>query len=154
MRTDVDITQRGQALAELGHLLLVGLGLLAVGILGRALLLNVEAQVLEQDDAAALGLVNDGLDLRADAVRGEGDGFAQELFKLGQDGLQAVLGVGRPVRAAQMRHQHHRLGTVVDGVLDGGDRTGDALRVGDLLVGIEGDVEVDLWRDEWSAACA
>lgn len=143
--TDVDITERSQALAELGHLLLVGLGLVALGILGRALLLNMEAQVLEQHDAAALGLVDDGLDLGADAVRGKGDRLAQELLELGQDGLQAVLGVGRSVGAAQVRHQHHGLGTVVDGVLDGGDGACNALRVGHLLVGVKGNVEVDLY---------
>ena len=43
-----------------------------------------------------------------------------------------------------MRHEHHGLGAVVDGILDGRDRAGDSLVVGDLLVGVEGDVEVDL----------
>jgi len=33
---------------------------------------------------------------------------------------------------------------VVDGVFDGGDGADDALVVGDFLVGVEGDVEVDL----------
>jgi len=33
---------------------------------------------------------------------------------------------------------------MINGVLDGGDGTDDALGVGDLFVGIEGDVEVDL----------
>ena len=33
---------------------------------------------------------------------------------------------------------------MVDGILDGGDGTGDTLVVGDFLVGIKRDVEVDL----------
>jgi hypothetical protein len=42
-------------------------------------------------------------------------------------------------------HEDHGLGTVVDGILDGGDGTSNTLGVGDLLVGIERYVEVDLW---------
>jgi hypothetical protein len=41
-------------------------------------------------------------------------------------------------------HEDHGLGTVVDGILDGGDGASNALGVGDLLVGIEGNVEIDL----------
>jgi hypothetical protein len=41
-------------------------------------------------------------------------------------------------------HEDHGLGAILDGVLDGGDGAGDALGVGDLLVGVKGDVEVDL----------
>jgi len=43
-----------------------------------------------------------------------------------------------------MGHEDHGLGAMVDGVLDGWDGTDDTLGVGDLLVGVEGDVEVDL----------
>jgi hypothetical protein len=142
--TDVDVTQGGQALAELSDLGGVGLDLLALGILGGALLLDVETQVLQQDNLAVLGLVDDGLDLGADAVRGELDALAQLLLKLGEDGLQAVLGVDLAVRAAQVGHQDDGLGAIVDGVLDGGDGTDNTLGVGDVLVGVKRDVEVDL----------
>jgi hypothetical protein len=47
-------------------------------------------------------------------------------------------------------HEDHGLGAVVDGILDRGDRTGDTLRVGDLLLLIERYVEVDL-RTEFLA---
>lgn len=142
--TDVDITQRRQSLPELSNLLWGGLGLLAVLVLGGSLLLDVESQVLQQHDAAALGLVDDGLDLGAHTVRRDCDGLAEQLLKLGHDGLQAVLGVGASVGTAQVGHEDNSLGAVVDGILDGGDGTGDTLGVGDVLVGVERDVEVDL----------
>jgi hypothetical protein len=41
-------------------------------------------------------------------------------------------------------HEDDGLGAIVDGVLDGRDGADDALGVGDLLVGVERDVEVDL----------
>jgi hypothetical protein len=41
-------------------------------------------------------------------------------------------------------HEDDGLGTVLDGMLDCGESTDDALVIGDLLVGVEGDVEVDL----------
>lgn len=142
--TDVDVSQCREALAELGNLLLVRLGLVAVLVLGRSLLLKVEPQVLQQHNATALGLVHDGLDLGADAVGSEGHRLAQQLLELGNHRLQAVLGVGASVGPAKVGHEHHGLGAVVDSILDGGDRTGDTLVVGDLLVGVKGDVEVDL----------
>jgi hypothetical protein len=43
-----------------------------------------------------------------------------------------------------VRHEHDGLGAVVNGILDGGDGADDALVVGNVLVGVEGDVEVDL----------
>ncbi|KAI6777240.1 hypothetical protein HG530_001185 [Fusarium avenaceum] len=103
--TDVNVAKSGQALAESLNLSLVGLGLVALLILGGALLLNVESEVLEEDDRAILSLVDDLLDLGADAVRGEGDLLAQELLKLGDNGLEGVLLVGRAVGTAEMRHE-------------------------------------------------
>lgn len=142
--TDVNVTKSGQALAELVDLSFVGLDLLALGILAAALLLGVETQVLEENDAAIGGAVDDLLDLGADTVVGEGDLLADELLKLSNNGLQRVLLVDLAVGAAQVGHEDDGLGAIVDGVLDGGDSTGDALVVGDVLVSIEGDVEVDL----------
>jgi hypothetical protein len=45
-----------------------------------------------------------------------------------------------------VRHKDDCLGSILDGVLDCGKRTDDALVVGDLLVAVEGNVEVDLVR--------
>jgi hypothetical protein len=41
-------------------------------------------------------------------------------------------------------HEDNAFCAVVDGVFDGGDGADDALVVSDFLVGVEGDVEVDL----------
>jgi len=43
-----------------------------------------------------------------------------------------------------MRHENDSFGSLFDGILDGGERADDALVVCDVLVGIEGDIEVDL----------
>ena len=142
--TDVDITELGKALAELVNLGLVGLDLVALGIGALALLLDVEAEVLKEDNGAVVGLVDDLLNLGANAVVGKGDALAEELLELGDNGLQGVLGVDLAVGTAEVGHEDNGLGAIVDGILDGGDGTDDALGVGDLLLGVKGDVEVDL----------
>lgn len=43
-----------------------------------------------------------------------------------------------------MGHEHDSLSPMVDSVLDRRDSTDDTLRVGDLLVRIQGNVEIDL----------
>jgi hypothetical protein len=47
-------------------------------------------------------------------------------------------------------HQDDGLSAVANGILDGGQSTDNALVVGDVLVRIERDVEVDLWRGKMS----
>jgi len=42
-------------------------------------------------------------------------------------------------------HEDDGLGSIVDGVLDGRDGPDDTLGVGDVLVGVEGNIEVDLF---------
>lgn len=144
---DVDVSQGSQSLAELGDGGSVSLDLLALGVLGAAFLLGVEAQVLEENDLTTGGLVDGLLGLGADAVLGEEDGLAQQLLELGDDGLQAVLGVDLAVGTAQVGHEDNGLGAILNGVLDGGQGTDDTLVVGDFLLVVERDVEVDLWRD-------
>lgn len=146
LHTDVDVTEGSQALAEFIDLSLVGLDLLALGILGAALLLGVETQVLKQNDLAIRGLVHSLLGLRANAVLGEDNALAEKLLELGDNRLQAVLGVDLAIRAAQMRHEHNGLGTVLNGILDGGEGTNNTLRVGNVLVLVERDVEVNLFQ--------
>lgn len=146
LRTDVDVTEGSQALAELLDIGLIGLDLLAFGILGAALLLGVETQVLEENDLATGGLVNGLLGLSTDTVVSEDDALAEKLLEHRDDGLQAVLGVDLAVGAAEVGHEHNGLGAVLNGILDGGKGTNDTLGVGDVLVFIEGDVEVDLFQ--------
>lgn len=104
----------------------------------------METQVLQQNNLASSSLVDSLLDLWTDAVLGEDNALAEQLLQLGDNGLQAVLGVGLAVGTAQVRHQHDGLGAVVNGILDGWQGADNALRVGDVLVLVEGDVEVDL----------
>lgn len=142
--TDVDITKSSQSLAELLNLGLVDLLLLALLILVAALLLGMEAQVLKQDNLAVLGAVHGLLDLLADAVVCEGHALAEQLLELGNNRLETVLRVRLAIRAAEVGHQNDGLSSVLDGMLDGGQSTDNTLVVGDVLVRIERDVEVDL----------
>ena len=146
LHTDVNVTEGSEALAERINIGLVGLDLLALGILGAALFLGVETQVLEQNDLAIGSLVHCLLGLGTNAVLGESDALAEKLLKHGNNGLQAVLGVDLAVGATQVGHEHNGLGTVVDGILDGGKGTDDTLGVGNVLVLIEGDIKVNLFR--------
>ena len=109
----------------------------------------METQVLEENDTAVLGVVDGLLDLGADTVVGEGDLLADELLELSNNGLQRVLLVDLAVGTAEVGHEDNGLGAIVDGVLDGRDGTGNTLVIGDVLVGVERDVEVDLCI--WSA---
>lgn len=145
IRTDVDVTKSSQALAELSNLLLVGLDLLALSILGAALLLSVETQVLQENNLATSGLVDGLLGLSTDAVLSEDHALAEQSLQNGDNGLQAVLGVDLAIGAAKVGHEDDGLGAVVDGILDGGESTDNTLGVGDVLVLIQRDVEVDLF---------
>lgn len=147
---DVHIPQRCEALAEFLHVALVCFDFVAVLVLGAAFLFRVEAQVLQQHDAAAGGAVDRLLHFRADAVVGEGHFLsAEQLLELRDDGLKAVFGVHVAVWAAEVGHEHDGFGAMVDGVLDGGEGADDALVVGDFAVGllVERDVEVDLYTE-------
>lgn len=146
LHTDVNVTEGSEALAERINIGLVGLDLLALGILGATLLLGVETQVLEQNDLAVRSLVHGLLGLGANAVLGESDALVEKLLKHGNNGLQAVLGVDLAIGATQVGHEHNGLGTVGDGILDGGQGTDDTLGVGNVLVLIEGDIEVNLFQ--------
>jgi hypothetical protein len=144
--TDVNIAESSQSLAELLDLGLVGLDLVALGILGASLLLGVEAQVLEKNDLAAGRLVDGLLDFLADAVLSEDDIAAEQLLELWDNRLQAVLGVGLAVGTAEVGHEDDSLGALFNGILDGGQSTDDTLGVGDggVVLLVEGDIEVNL----------
>lgn len=146
LHTDVNVTEGSEALAEGIDISLVGLDLLALSILGATLLLGVETQVLEQDDLTIGSVVHGLLGLGANTVLSEGHALAEKLLKHGNNGLQAVLGVDLAVGAAQVGHEHNSLGAVVDGILDGGQSTDNTLRVGNVLVLIERDIEVNLFQ--------
>lgn len=142
--TDKDIRELGEILTELGNGLWRSLDLLSVGVLAASLLLGVEAQVLQENHLAALGVVHNLLNLWSNAVWSEGDAAAEKLLELWNNRLERELVVDLAIWAAQVGHQDHSLGAVVDGILDGGNGTGNTLCVGDVLLGVEGNVEVDL----------
>ena len=104
----------------------------------------METEVLKQNDLTTRGLVDGLLGLLANRVLSEDNAAAQELLELRDNGLQTVLGVDLAVGTAEVGHEDDGLGAILDGVLDGGEGTDDTLVVGDVLVGVEGDVEVDL----------
>jgi hypothetical protein len=104
----------------------------------------MEAQVLQENDLSVTSLVDSLLNLLADTVFGKGDACAEQLLELGNNRLEAVLRVGLAVGSAEMAHEDDGFGAVVAGIFDGGECPDDALVVCDLLVTVEGDVEVDL----------
>jgi len=104
----------------------------------------VEAKILQQDDLAIASLVNSVLHLLAYTVVGERYARAQKLLEFGNDRLEAVLCVWLAVWSAEMAHEDNSFGSVVASMFDRGESADDALVVGDLLVGVEWDVEVDL----------
>ncbi len=145
IRTDEDVSEGGQALSELLDLSLVGLDLLALSVLGATLLLGVESQVLQEDNLAISSLVDNGLNLWANTVWSKLDLLAtEELLELWDDWLQGVLWVDLAVWATKVGHEDNSLGAIVDGVLDSWDGTGNTLVVGNVLIRVQWDVEVDL----------
>lgn len=104
----------------------------------------MEAQVLQQDDLAVTSVAHSLLHFFADAVIGKDDLFVQKLLEFGNYRLEAVLRVYLSVGAAEVGHEDDGFRTILNGVFDGWKSSDNALIVGNVLVGIEGDVEVDL----------
>jgi hypothetical protein len=78
----------------------------------------VEAQVLEQHDLAGLSLPRRRRPRRPGRRSRRGTHrLAEQLLQLGRDRLQGELGDLLAVRAAEVRHQHHRR-ALLEGVLD------------------------------------
>lgn len=123
---DEDVTELGQAGAESGDLNGVRLDLLAVDLAG-ALLLGVEAEVLEEDNLAVSGLGDGGLSCGSDAVGEEGDGEGKEGRELSRDGCERVLGDDGSVGAAKVGHEDDGRCSVVESILDRRDRGRDTL---------------------------
>lgn len=143
--TDVDVTQSSQSLPELCDLLLVGLDLVTLVILGAPFLFSVETQVLEENDLTTGSLVDGLLDVLTHTVFREDNTATKQLLQLRNHRLQTVLEVLLAVGTTEVGHEDNGLGTIFDGVLDGGEGTDDTLVVGDFLVTVEGDVKVNLF---------
>lgn len=206
---DVDVTELGEGLAELLDLSGLGLEVLAVvtalfavavgGVVDAlALLLDVEADVLKDNDRAVCGRSASGLNLGADAVGEEDHGLLHELPELRHglvsagsserqevtsacvrgcksknrhgsisaptanqearplswylvmgrndhpvgDGLEGERGLDAAVGAAEVGHENHGLGSVVERELDGGDGAVDTLVVGNVALLVLRDTKV------------
>lgn len=70
----------------------------------------------------------------------------KKLLELFSDGLQGVLEVLLSIGPAQVRHEHHRLGSLIHGIADGLQSSHDPLIVCDDSF-LQGDVEVHSTRN-------
>ena len=139
---DVNIAELGEAGTEGFHFFRIGLELGTVFELYLALFLDVEAEVLQQDHVARLGLGAGGLNFRADAVVEELHRLAEQLRERIGDGLEGKFLDALAVRTAKVAHQNHRR-TLVERVFDGRQRRLNALGVGDGTGGfVLRDVEI------------
>jgi hypothetical protein len=107
---------------------------------------GVEADVLDEERLSFLEAGLESLHLGPDEVGREHDVPADELRQARGDGLEAHLGIGLALGAAQVRGQDE-LGAAAQEVGDGGQRGFDALVVADGAVVIDGDVEVHPQED-------
>lgn len=107
----------------------------------------METQVLQKDNLASSSLIDGLLNLGSNAIIQEGNLPIQELSKLLRDGRQRVLGVDLSIRTAKMGHEDNGLCAIVNGILDGGESSDDTLVVGDVLVGVKGNVKVHADKD-------
>lgn len=148
---DVDITIAGEGLGELLDSSWVGLDLLAIGVNTAALFLDVEPDVLEEDDGALGWVLDGGINLWANALWDEGDWLADELLKALSNWPQGGLRVHTAVRAAKVGEEDDRLGALLEDFVDGWDRSGDPLVVGDLAISAERNVEVNTHHNALSS---
>eukprot|EP00048_Salpingoeca_helianthica_P010876 m.155639 g.155639 ORF g.155639 m.155639 type:complete len:412 (+) comp15146_c8_seq1:237-1472(+) len=139
---DVDITELGQRGLEGSALVLGGLERLAGSIHALALLLDVEAQVLQQNHRARGGVGASGLDLSTHAIRQEEYLASQQLLQLHRDRLEGKLLLGLSIGTTKVAHQHNRLCSVVQRILDGRQSSLNTQSVGNLASLIRGDIKV------------
>merc|ERR1740117_270245 len=144
-----DIRKLPDRLTERLLLLRIGLDLITVGVNALAFLLHVEAHVLKEDYAAWRWIRASGLYLWAAAVLQEGHILAELLTHNLGHRCQRVLLNNAAVWAAQVGCQNDGLGTLLQAVLDGWERTIYALSVGDdrWVLLVLWNVEVDADKD-------
>lgn len=98
----------------------------------------MEAQVLQQDDLAVLGVLSRATLLRlgSNAVRQEGDFLAvQQRLELSGDGFERVFVDDVAVWSTEMRHEDDGCSSLIERVLDGRNGGGDTLQVATKGVG-------------------
>jgi hypothetical protein len=81
----------------------------------------------------ALVFINPFLDFGSDTIIKENDIPFEEFFQFLSDGLERVFFRGLAIGTAEMGHQGDCFGMVIDAVLDGWQRSDNALVVCDLV---------------------
>ena len=127
---DIHITELRQAGSEGFHLLRIRLQFRTVFQLHLALFLDVEAEVLEQNDIAGLGLGASGFDFGPNAIIEKLHRLAEQLRECISHGLEGKFLNAFTIGTAEMAHQHHGR-ALLQRVADGRQRSFDALGVGD-----------------------
>lgn len=104
----------------------------------------MEPQVFKQDDLSILRPIDRLLSIGTNTVLGKRDLGIQQLLQLGNNRLKTIFRVGLAVWPTEVAHEDNCFGAILACVLDCREGANDALVVGDSLVRVEGDVEVDL----------
>ena len=127
---DVNIAEFGQAGAERLHFFRISFQLGAVFQLYLAFLLDVVAEVFEQNHIAGFGLGAGGFHFRADAVVEKLHRTTEQFLERFGHGLEREFFDALAIRTPEMAHQDYGR-TLVERVADGGQRGFNALGVGD-----------------------
>ena len=106
------------------------------------LLSGIEPEVLQHDNVARLHGIDGFLDLRPDDVLRQGHVLAKQPRESLGHGGQAHLFDELAFRPAEVGGDDD-LGVFIEGVVDGGQYGTDSRVIGDVLVAVEGDVEVE-----------
>jgi len=88
-------------------------------------------------------LVDNVLNLLSNTVWGKLDLYAQQLLQVWDHNLQGVFLIDLSIRSAQVGHEDHSPGSMVNGISDCWDSSSDTLGVGNLCA-FKRDIEVDL----------
>ena len=129
------VPEFGQARAEFGDFGGIRLRGCSVLVFPFAFLLEVEAKVFEEDNFTRFDRRAGGFNIRAHAIGEELHRLADELGKFFRHRLEREFFHPLAVRTTEMAHEDDRR-ALVEGVLDGGDRRGDSLRVRDGASGL------------------
>lgn len=143
-RTDINISQCGQLLPKIGHLLLICLDFLALGVLTASLFFGVKSEVLQQYHLPTRCLVDGFFDFLPHAIVCENDALAKQFLQFRNNGFERVFIYYLAVGATEVRHENNGFGAMFGGVLDRREGADYTLIIGHLLGGIERDVEVNL----------
>jgi hypothetical protein len=139
---DIDISKASQASTELLDGLGVSLGFVTILILSRALLLNVETKVFQENDLTTSSRLAGSFNFGTNTVIKESHRLTKEFLDLSSDGSKRVLFLAFAIGTTKVGHQDYSSSTVFQGILDGRQSLNNTIVVGDLSF-FQGNVEVD-----------